>query len=42
MLGDLGIGSVADLRARSRDVLAFLPRVTEVAEAIATGTPAKE
>ncbi len=39
MLGDLGIVSVADLRARSRDVLAFLPRVSELAEAIATGTP---
>ena len=39
ILGDLGIVSVADLRARSRDVQEFLPRVTEVAEAITTGTP---
>ncbi len=39
MLGDLGITSVADLRARSREVLELLPRVTEVAEAITIGTP---
>ena len=39
MLGDLGINSVTDLKARSREVRDFLPRVTEVAEAIAIGTP---
>lgn len=42
MLGDLGIFSDTDLRARSREVLDFLPRVTEAAEAITTGTPAIE
>ena len=39
MLGNLGINSVADLRARSSEVREFLPRVTEVAEAITAATP---
>ena len=39
MLGDLGIGSFADLEARSSQVRKFLPRVTEMAEAIVAATP---
>ena len=39
MLGELGINSVADLRARSREVREFLPRVTEVAKAITAAAP---
>ncbi|MCY4078915.1 MAG: hypothetical protein OXF54_01620 [Caldilineaceae bacterium] len=34
MLNDLGITSAADLEARCKQVLAFLPRVMEVAEAV--------
>ena len=39
MLGDLGINLFADLKARSSQVRKFLPRVTEVAEAIMAATP---
>jgi len=39
MLNDLGIASATDLEARCRQVLAFLPRVMEVAEAVMDKTP---
>ena len=39
MLSDLGIASVTDLEARSREVLAFLPRVMEAAEAVMDTMP---
>ena len=39
MLGDLGINSFADLKARSSQARKFLQRVTEVAEAIMAATP---
>ncbi len=39
MLGDLGIRSFADLEARCSHVQAFMPRVTEMAEAVMAATP---
>ena len=39
MLDDLGIASGTDLEARCTQVLAFLPRVMEVAEAVMDATP---
>lgn len=39
MLNDLGIASATDLEARCRQVLGFLPRVLEVAEAVMDTTP---
>jgi len=39
LLGDLGIRSFDDLRRRCDDVLAFLPRVWEVAEEIMAANP---
>ncbi len=39
MLDDLGIRSNADLEARCKQVLAFLPRVTEMADAVMDATP---
>ncbi len=39
MLGDLGIGSCADLESRCGQVLAFLPRVMEMAEVVMDASP---
>lgn len=39
MLNDLGIASATDLEARRKQVLGFLPRVMEVAEAVMDTTP---
>ena len=39
MLGDLGIGSFADLQYRSGQVIDFLPRIAAMAEAIMAATP---
>ena len=39
MIGDLGIGSWADLEASCGQGLAFLPRVMEMAEAVMDATP---
>lgn len=39
MLGDLGINSLADLESRCSQVLAFLPRVLEVADEVMATTP---
>lgn len=39
LVGDLGITSPADLRARARQVLDFLPRLREVADAILDANP---
>lgn len=39
LLGDLGLGSPADLRRRARDVRGFLPRLGEVKEAILAANP---
>jgi hypothetical protein len=39
LLGDLGIGSPADLRRRAQDVRGFLPRLGEVKEAILAANP---
>jgi hypothetical protein len=42
LLGDLGIGSPADLRRRAREVHGFLPRLSEVKEAILAANPRVE
>ena len=42
LLGDLGIGSFADLRERRGEVERLLPRVWEVAEAVMAANPAIE
>ena len=42
MLGDLGIGSGADLEDRCRQVVAFLPRVMEMAEVVMDNSPGIE
>ncbi|MXZ22988.1 MAG: hypothetical protein F4Y84_20755 [Caldilineaceae bacterium SB0665_bin_25] len=39
MLSDLGIGASADLEARCRHALAFLPRVMEMGDAVMAATP---
>lgn len=39
MLSDLGISGTADLEARCRHVLAFLPRVIEMGDAVMAATP---
>lgn len=38
LLGDLGIGSCADLEERCSHALAFMPRVTEIADAVMNAT----
>jgi hypothetical protein len=42
LLGDLGITSFADLQQRSKEIMGFLPRVWEVAEAIMAANPGIE
>jgi hypothetical protein len=39
LLGDLGVASPGDLRRRAQDVLAFLPRLRQVTEAILAANP---
>lgn len=39
MLSDLGIGSAAELEARRKQALAFLPRVMEMGDAVMAATP---
>jgi hypothetical protein len=42
LLGDLGIGSPADLRRRAQDVHDFLPRLREIKETILAANPSIE